>query len=244
MSNTAEATVRDAVLANPRTAAVFEEAGIDYCCGGDVSLSAACARAGIEVNELLRRIELAERDAAVAPDSCEPSLDWAHRSLKELTDYVVAKRHAYTRRTCEEIRSLLGKVASAHGDKYPAIKRIGQIFEVLEWELSRHMDEEEGALFPSIARLEARRPAAWPEPARYLVPEMVGDHLAAGEMLREIRRESGDFTPPEHACDSFRRLYRLLRDLARDLHWHVHLENNVLFPRAMQLLARKEGADA
>ena len=244
MSNTAEATVRDAVLANPRTAAVFEEAGIDYCCGGDVSISAACARAGIAVDELLARIEKAERDAAAAVVSSEPLPDWGRRSLQDLTGYLVAKHHAYTRRACEEIRGLLVKVASAHGDKYPAIKRIGQIFAVLEWELSRHMDEEEGTLFPSIVRLEARRPAAWPEPARYLVPGIVGDHLAAGEMLREIRRESGGFTPPEHACDSFQRLYRLLRDLERDLHWHVHLENNVLFPRAMQLLEREEGTDA
>lgn len=234
-NETSETTVAEFLATSPGAAEALEEAGIDYCCGGDAPLAAACARAGVDMGALLGRIEQLEATAGPGRDD---SPVWEQRSLRELAAHIVHRHHAYARAALIAISGLLLKVLSAHGEKYPELARIQRIFGRLERELTRHMDREEMLLFPAIARAEqAARGEGAPisvelEGMRYPIHELIEDHDEAGEMLREIRRESHGFRPPQHGCASFRHLYEQLQGLERDLHWHVHLENHILFPRA------------
>lgn len=242
-NETSETTVAEFVATSPSAAEALDEAGIDYCCGGDAPLAAACARAGVDMGALQSRIE--QLDAAGTKRNDAPV--WEQRSLRELAAHIVTQHHAYTRAAVGAIFELLPKVVSAHGEKYPELSRIQQIFGHLERELARHMNQEEMLLFPAIARTEqaARGEgasiSAGVEGMRYPIHQLIEDHDEAGAMLREIRRESHNYRQPEHGCASLHRLYEKLQALERDLHWHVHLENNILFPRAEALERALQG---
>ncbi|MGH9527755.1 MAG: DUF542 domain-containing protein, partial [Terriglobales bacterium] len=138
-NETSETTVAEFVATSPSAAEALDEVGIDYCCGGDAPLAAACARAGVDMGALQSRIE--QLDAAGTKRNDAPV--WEQRSLRELAAHIVTQHHAYTRAAVGAIFELLPKVVSAHGEKYPELSRIRQIFGHLERELARHMNQEE-----------------------------------------------------------------------------------------------------
>jgi regulator of cell morphogenesis and NO signaling len=234
MTATTEKTVRELALENPGATRVFEKLQIDYCCGGGRTLGDACRVAGIPVESVLEA--LARSGPAPAEDR-----DWNQASLGELIDHIKSTHHAYTRDAIGRIPSLLQKVIAAHGERHPELRRIQSVFGAVAQELSTHMMKEEMVLFPFIARLEEAALAGEPAPPAPFgtvanpVRMMEHEHDTAGEALREIRSASSDFAPPADACLSFQTLYKVLAEFEADLHLHIHLENNILFPRALQL---------
>ncbi len=235
MPTTIEKTVREIALETPAAIRVFESLGIDYCCGGRKPLSEACAEAGVAMD---RALALLTR-AAAAPETSEA--DWSRATLAALTAHIVEVHHGYVRAETPRIESLLAKVGSKHSLKRPELLRIERLFLALAQELATHMFKEEQILFPYIASLEEARaaksalPHACFDSVERPIANMLADHDDAGALLAQIRALSNDYSVPEDACPTFAALYRALEEFERDLHMHVHLENNVLFPRAVAL---------
>lgn len=242
MKATFDQTVREIAVERPASLRVFESFGIDYCCGGQRSLREACERASVSPDEVLNRISAAEGENSTAP------VDWAHANVAELTRHIVDDHHSYIRRESPRLISLCAKVIGRHGAAHPEVKSIQELFQALTDELSLHMMKEENVLFPYLAQMEASfREERTVPPAIFgsvemPISRMLADHDDAGVLTARIRSLSGGFATPADACPTYRALYQGLEDFARDLHQHVHLENNILFPRALEM-ERKEGAN-
>jgi len=236
MTLTTTKTVRDYAIETPQTIPVFEKLGIDFCCGGNRPLDEACATANLNLDEVLRQIE-----TAVATPARPSDRELQARSLAELIAHIVGTHHVFVRKQAPEIESLIEKVYAKHGANHPKLAKIRNVFRDLSQELMMHLMKEENVLFPYIARMEesvlAHEPILPPpfgtvaNPARMMEHE----HDNAGIALRVIREASQNFTPPADACTSFCALYTALENFEKDLHQHIHLENNVLFPRAVQM---------
>jgi regulator of cell morphogenesis and NO signaling len=226
-------TVRELASEIPGATRLFEKLNIDYCCRGDQLLGEACTRAGLSVHAVCRWLTaLPPRDV---PESFQAL------ALVELTEYIVNKHHAFTRNELERLTALLAKVCPVHGGNHPELLQIQSEFQMLGAELKPHMMKEERILFPHIAQLETAAVQNGPAPlapfgtVRNPIAVMMREHDAAGDILKSIRRLSRDFAIPEDACLSYRALYGALKELEADLHQHIHLENNILFPRALEL---------
>ncbi len=232
----AEKTVRDLAAAVPGATRIFEELGIDYCCGGGKSLSDACAGSGKSLQSVIETLEQSiERSDEKSSDN------WQVRSLAELTAHIVEKHHAYTKKELARLEQLTAKVVSVHGNNHPELLKVQSILQSLKNDLLAHMLKEEHVLFPRIVQLEdaVRRgqtvPAAILAAVRNPVRVMMQEHDIAGDLLRELRSASGNYIVPPDGCISYRTLYQTFQDIEHDLHQHIHLENNILFPRAVLL---------
>ncbi len=238
----ANQTVREIAIRHPASVRIFESLGIDYCCGGQRSLREACERANVPPDEVLNRISAAEDEPFTAGD-------WAHASVTELTRHIVDDHHSYIRRETPRLISICARVVARHGAAHPEVKSIQELFQALTDELSLHMMKEENVLFPYLAQMEAALsegravPPAMFGSVEMPISRMLADHDDAGALTARIRSLSGGLVAPADACPTYRALYRGLEDFERDLHQHVHLENNILFLRALEL-ERKEGAYA
>jgi len=225
-------TIGQLALEEPRAIAVLEKMSIDYCCHGNRSISRACEDAGISVEELLTAI--GGSPAGVA------ARDWAAVPLKKIQDFIVETHHLFTREMLDTVNQLAEKVATRHGERHPEVMKVRTLAQQLSSDLMPHMMKEEQILFPYVEQLEAgdAEPPFFgtvQNPIRMMMME----HDAAAEILRELRAATDDYRLPADACISFRALYERLNDLEQDLHRHIHLENNVLFPRAAELEAVK-----
>ena len=231
-----ERTVGELVAEAPLRANVFERRRIDYCCNGRRSLADVCAEKGIPLDELVAELEREPESGTV--------VDWANEPLAKLADYVVERHHDYLRSNLPSIAFKLDKVVQAHGDRHPAVVDLRPVFAGLSAELTSHMAKEEMVLFPHIAALErsARERTAPPlapgGTVRNPIRMMEHEHDDAGRALERMRTLTDDYQPPQDACNTFRALYAQLAELEQDLHTHIHLENNILFPRAVQLEER------
>ena|SRR5512146_267741 len=235
MNLDANRTVREIAVEHPNATRVFEKMGIDYCCGGGKSLADACSAARLSPDEVLRSLE-----AAITPDA-DSAKDWSNGELAQLSRHIVTKHHNYVRTELPRLEQLMAKVVSVHGGRHPELAAMQKDLTGVGQELLSHMMKEEHILFPYIAEMEATVQAG-----RRLRPPMFGsvrnpvqmmmlEHDAAGDALRRMREASDGFTPPADACISFQTLYRALAEFEADLHQHVHLENNILFPRAIEM---------
>jgi len=235
MSFTATTKVGEIATANPGAKRVLEAAGVDYCCGGAKPLGEACLDAGVSAEEILKRLQ--ENSQQVGPEGT----NWTTAALGELTQHIVRKHHGYVRESIPRVRALLEKVKTKHGPNHPELASIGERFFDLGQELYGHMQKEEQILFPYIERLErAANQKRTPEPpffgtARNPIQMMMQEHDSAGGLLQEMRKLSGGYQPPKEACESYRELYRSLEEFEADLRTHIHLENNILFPRTVAL---------
>jgi len=235
MQVVSERTVRDLASTNPGAARIFESFGIDYCCGGERSLAQACSAAKVSVEEVMHALEQtpAQKD----------DRDWQAASLAELIQHIVEKHHAYVRAEIPRLTDLIAKVARVHGQNHPELESIELSFQALAEELTLHLLKEERMLFPYIVQLEAAvKSGGRPAPAMFgavqnPVRMMMMEHDSAGELLRRMRQVTKGYTVPEDGCMSYRMLYRALPEFEADLHQHIHLENNILFPRAVALEA-------
>jgi regulator of cell morphogenesis and NO signaling len=236
MSISPETTVRDIAAEHPSTVRVFEKAGIDYCCGGARSLQEACDSGNLNVEELLARLQQAEAEALPADLH-----DWKAAKLSEVMTQIVERHHEYVRSESPRIQALITKVISRHGDTQPHLDEVRKRFETLSHDMSTHMMKEEQVLFPYIARMEQAVSAGKPIPPPFFgtvqnpVRAMMNEHDDAGVLTKEIRDLTSGYTPPASACPTYRAMLTGLSDFEQDLHRHVHLENNILFPRAVKL---------
>lgn len=229
-------TVREYAVEMPAATRIFENLGIDYCCGGHQSLADACAKAGVAVDGVL--------DSLKKLETSEPNSDageWQSAALSELITHIVEKHHVFTRAELERLDALLQKVCGVHGQNHPELFDIQTEFKKLRGDLEPHMLKEEYVLFPYITLLEQTKVQNAPPPTapfvtvRNPVRMMMSEHDAAGDILRAIREASSDFKVPADACISYQTLYRALNELEADLHQHIHLENNILFPQAVEI---------
>ena len=229
-------TVRELALEVPNATRVFERLKIDYCCGGGRNIAEACSDVGVRLDELSRLLAEA---GAVGADA----RDFNAGPLSDLVRHILDTHHVYTREESSRIQALLEKVCAKHGGNHPELLEIRGLFLKLDADLQPHLLKEEQVLFPYILRLEAARTLGGPAPfapfgtVENPVRMMMFEHDTAGDLLREIRAAAGDFRAAEDGCMSFRTLYQALEAFEQDLHQHIHLENNVLFPRAVELEA-------
>ncbi len=230
-------TVREFVLELPSSTNVFEQLGIDYCCGGQKPLAEACAAAGKKLDNLTAALERlqSEQQTRTATEN-----NWTALPLYDLIEHIKGTHHAYVREQIPNIEALLDKVTAKHGQNHPELADVRDKFDALADELGPHLIKEEQILFPYIARMEESSVQHEPAPPSCFasvenpIRMMMSEHDNAGEALREMRRLTADYKVPEDACTSFRALYKLLQEFEADLHQHIHKENNILFPRAMQ----------
>lgn len=229
-------TVRDFAIENPSATRVFEKLKIDYCCGGNRPLSDACGEKGLDPEEVLQLLQQAGHARVASEALSADSLP-----LANLINVIVEKHHVFTRTELERLTALLEKVCSAHGANHPELLDIRAQFQTLRGELEPHMMKEERILFPYITRLETAIAGHQPVPfapfghVQNPIAVMIREHDAAGEILKAIRVLSKDFATPADGCISYRTLYQALEELEADLHQHIHLENNILFPQSLEL---------
>jgi regulator of cell morphogenesis and NO signaling len=237
-------TIREIALESPLTTRVFEEFKIDYCCGGRVDFAVACENAGVDPASVQRKLESVMSSAQPADGSIESA------SLTKLADHIVNTHHVFTRDELSRLAPLMEKVARKHGDNHPELFEIEEKFKSLNDELLPHLAKEEMVLFPYIKELD-RATASGQSPlaphfgtVQNPVRMMMFEHDAAGELLRRMRELSSDYKTPEGACPSYGALYAGLEDLEKDLHRHIHLENNILFVRAIDMEPKSGSATA
>jgi regulator of cell morphogenesis and NO signaling len=234
-------TVRELALEVPQATRVFERLGIDYCCGGSRSLEEACAAVHIRLEDLERSLAEAEEHPS---EAAQDDATWQRAPLFGLVAHIIQKHHYFVRRELRRIEPLLARVIASHGQKHPELLEVQRHFRALGDELVQHMLKEEQILFPYLTQLEEcesrRQPMAPPRfgTAENPIRMMLHEHESAGSALRTIRARTGDYRLPPGACAGYETLFRSLQDFEQDLHRHIHLENNILFPRALELEQR------
>ena len=237
MSIDATTSVRNVVTENPAATRLFEKLGIDYCCGGARPLGEACSAAGIAVDEVVRSLEL----AAMSPAEKSTDRDWRSEPLTALISYILDTHHAFDRAELDRLEPLLAKVAGVYRETHPELIQIQRVFVALKQDLLNHMAKEEQILFPYMIQLQQAIDNGTAKPFPFFgaignpIKMMMAEHDTAGDMLRQIREVSSNFSVPSEACVSYRTLYGALEGFERDLHQHIHLENNFLFPHAIEL---------
>ena len=235
MTSYANRTVGNIAATQPASLRVFDRLGIDYCCGGKQSLEEACASANVAADKVLDML------ADAARNSAEPEKQWTAASARELIGHIVSKHHGFVRAEIPRLEKLLEKVNGKHGSAHPELSQIRELFIALAQELQQHLMKEENILFPYVEQLEGaiesgkETPQACFDSVAFPISRMIADHDDAGELLASIRRLSNNFALPGGACQSYSALYQGLNEFEQDLHRHIHLENNILFPRAVEL---------
>ena len=214
---------------HPATIKVFQRHRIDFCCGGKRSLAVACVELGLQEAGVLAEVQ-------AAAEGPRPERDWGALPLTELVAHILGRYHETLRRDLPVLRELAAKVAHRHGGDVPALLAVRELVEQLSVELTSHMEKEEEVLFPLIVRLAGDGGDALELPIDAPVHAMEHEHEEVATMLRSLRTLTGGFAVSESACNSFRGLYQMLAELEADTHMHIHLENNVLFPRAEDLV--------
>jgi regulator of cell morphogenesis and NO signaling len=232
-------TVRERAVELPSAIRVFEKFGIDYCCGGHRTLEQACTVSKSEVDAVLTALTAAENSRAETQTT-----NWSEAPLADLMAHIMNKHHAYVRQELPRLGALATKVATKHGPNHPETTQVQEICEALSDELTTHLMKEEQVLFPYVERMEEavieKRPNAQSScfgTVQNPVRMMMMEHDSAGEALRQLRALTNDYKAPQDACMSFQALYKGLEEFEADLHQHIHLENNILFPRAIAMEA-------
>lgn len=233
--NSAERTIGDIVAADYRTAQVFERHGLDFCCGGNVALAVACKTKGIALATITGEL------AAAKSEPVERSQDYAAWELPFLADYIVNVHHAYLKENTGQIAAYAKKIATVHGAHHPEVIKIAAIFDRIALDLAGHLREEEEVFFPAIKRAYAARKVAAAPEANDLetttasLKKLRHEHEEIGDAVHAIRRLANGYAIPADVCNTFVLTYAKLKEFEDDLHKHVHLENNILFPKASEL---------
>jgi regulator of cell morphogenesis and NO signaling len=233
-------TVGDLAAEVPGATREFEKLGIDYCCGGSRTLGETCAQANIPVEQVLSRLQ--EGLTTAQP---EAGRDWTKAPLADLIAHINGAHHVYIRAESPRIETLAGKVVGVHGKNHPELLEVQNLFSGLAEELSVHLMKEEQVLFPFIVRMEEAAIAGEPAPPAMFgtvanpVRMMMQEHDGAGYAIKRLREITKDYAVPADACISYATLYAALKAFEADIHQHIHLENNILFPRAVALEEKK-----
>lgn len=223
--------VGDMVAKDIRAAEVFKKYNIDFCCGGGISLEKACEKKGLNPEEVMEAVNAHLAGKAPVEDI------FGKMSLTELADYVAKKHHTFCRESFDFIDPILNKVIRVHGDKHEELAEVGDLFFTTVNELSNHMKKEENILFPLIKALEAGKLKELDANAsvKYPIEKMESEHTEEGDRFERMRELTNNYTPPEDACNTYRLTYYKLKEFNEDLEQHIHLENNILFPKAIKM---------
>lgn len=230
-----EETLGEIAVKDLRKAEIFRKYGLDFCCGGKKTVKEACAEKGLDVTKVEQELQQADKNPTTRP---LPYNDW---SLDFLADYIVNTHHSYVSKILPDLRAYAKKVAQVHGSRHPELIPIYQLVEEINAEMSEHMMKEEKVLFPFIKQLVAAKNTGQSLGEIHFgtvqnpIQMMESEHEQVGGNLEEIRTLSNNFALPEDACASYSLLYKMLDEFENDLHIHVHLENNILFPKAIEL---------
>jgi len=242
--NNPDATVGAVAARVPAAKAAFERLGIDYCCGGNGKLRDELAGKNITSEELIEAIQQAESARSGGADR-----DWSTASVTELVDHILATHHDFMKRGLPRVEGLLAKVTAAHADRHGGM--LGELtatFRGLRDEIEQHLFKEEQILFPMIAAMDAFMSGRGERPVSHCgtvlnpIRQMEFEHENAGEALARMRALTHNYGLPDDGCPTFATLYEALEAMERDLHEHIHLENNILFPSATELEAAMTGA--
>jgi regulator of cell morphogenesis and NO signaling len=231
MATSASTTVGQLVVENPARARVFGKLGIDYCCGGKKTLYEACAKIGLDAATVIAVLDATEQRA-----SAPAAVDWSTASLKSLCENIVSTHHAFLKRELPRLHPLVEKIARVHGEDHPEMIEVLHVFAGLRAEMEQHMMKEERILFPMIIQREEgfageNHCGSIGNP----IAVMEHEHDSAGAALARIRELTGGYVAPESACNTYRGVLTSLSEIESDMHTHVHKENNILFPRALEL---------
>ncbi len=234
MEINAQTKIGDIVKTNFRTARIFEENGIDFCCGGAISLEEACSKSDVDIHTLLPSLE--EMVVVNDPDSKYMN----GLELDELCDYIEKRHHSYIREHSPFIQQKLQKLCDVHGDHHQELFEVKQLFDGAAGNLSAHMQKEELVLFPYIRQMIKKKKGG--NGARITsggilqpISQMEEEHQIEGERFRKISSLTSSYTTPPDGCNTYRITYQELNEFEKDLHRHIHLENNILFVKAQQL---------
>lgn len=229
-----ESIVGELVAQDYRTAAVFKENGIDFCCNGDRSIAEACQQKELESNQVIHQLE------EVLQQQKNTGVDYKSWPLDLLADYIEKTHHRYVETKIREITPYLNKIVSVHGEHHPELKEVQRLFQESAGELSMHMKKEELILFPYVRKmLREKSTGNWLQAPFGTILNPIGmmreEHDTEGERFRKIDQLTNHYTPPADACNTYKVTLALLKEFEEDLHLHIHLENNILFPKAIQL---------
>jgi regulator of cell morphogenesis and NO signaling len=232
-------SVAEIVVKHPETRKPLEKMGIDYCCGGKNSLKEACENAGLSPRDVVQNLKKVS-EASDRKQSDKKNLDEV--SLKELIDHIVNEHHAFLKQELPRLKKLREKVYQAHQGKHGRmLENLGQVSEKLRIDIEMHLAKEEQILFPAIKQIENHNRQGGLEPNLHCgsitnpINQMEYEHEIAGGLLAEMQKITSGYNPPADACESFKALYDGLHALEDNLHEHIHLENNILFPKAVKL---------
>ena len=232
-----ERTVRELAIENASAARAFEKLGIDYCCGANQTLEQACQTAHVSIDQVLESLDAARQQSPAGKNE----RNWQKEPLGDLISHITTIHHKFTRDAIARLGPFFDKVCSVHGANHPELMQLRKIFAGLSQELTTHLMKEERVLFPYIIRMEEamiEKGPILPPPfgtVQNPVAMMEHEHDSAANALRAMREISRAYTMPPDACVSFETLYKALGELEADLHQHIHLENNILFPRAIEM---------
>ena len=237
-----ETNVSDIVTQDIRAAHIFKKYGIDFCCGGGISVAKACVQNNVEVNELLS-------DLIEIQDQPKRGMDYKSWDLNFLLDYIINVHHSYVMDSIPLIQQYADKVEGVHGALHPELHTINKTFQDLSIELAQHLSKEEDILFPYVRTLELKNKQdkvyenSEENPLSVLLEEMDEEHNYAGDAMKKISDLTSQYNPPVNACNTYRALYAKLAEFEEDLHMHVHLENNILFPKVKALEMTLKGVN-
>ena len=220
-------TIGEIVAIDYRAAAVFKAAGIDFCCGGKKSIDETCSEKGIDRDELVEKLEKLE---STPNTTTHNFIEWEPGFL---CDYILNTHHKYVLKSLPELVSYTKKIASVHGERHPELEEVADLISQISKELLQHMKKEEEVLFPSIK--EAINSASEKAKANIIseINRLSGEHEFAGGAMDKINVITSNYLVPDDGCNSYHVTFKLLREFEDDLHIHVHLENNILFPKAL-----------
>ncbi|HXS02785.1 MAG TPA: iron-sulfur cluster repair di-iron protein [Pyrinomonadaceae bacterium] len=228
-------TVRDVANELPQSTRLFEKLKIDYCCGGNQRLAEGCTSAGVDVYAVIQML------AEATQQKSEDAVDFTSASLPQLITHIVDTHHVFTKSEMDRLQLLADKVLAAHGGNHPELVHLDELLTRLCADLKPHMFKEEHVLFPYIFALakaadqQGAVPFAPFGTVNNPIRMMMREHDTAGEILRELRKLTFDYKVPADACISYQTLYQALENFEKDLHQHIHLENNILFPKALDV---------
>ncbi|KGX86410.1 iron-sulfur cluster repair di-iron protein [Pontibacillus marinus] len=222
--------IRDIVTQFPKASDLFKSYRIDFCCGGNRPLVEAIQERGLSSEEVVNQLNTLYKDSKALQ---ETNIDWNSSSSQELIDHIIQKHHKYLNEELPQLSPYVTKVFRVHGQSQPHLGTIHILFNELKKELEQHLIKEESEDFPLLLEYEQIPTIENREKLMRVVESLEEEHAHAGNLLKEIRQVTNDFTPPQDACGTYRLVYQRLEALEQDLFEHIHLENNILFPRAV-----------
>jgi regulator of cell morphogenesis and NO signaling len=236
LSGDRDETLGEIAAKDLRKAEVFKKYGLDFCCGGKKTVKEACLEKGLDITKIEQELQRPEKNIISAR-----SLPYNEWSLNFLADYITNTHHSYVKKTLPDLIAYADKVANVHGRQHPELLTIRDLVNEVDAELSAHMMKEEKVLFPYIKELVSAAGSANARPTSHFgtvrnpINMMEMEHELVGKNLEKIRVLSHNYSLPADACASYNLLYKMLEEFENDLHIHVHLENNILFPKAIAM---------